>query len=372
VVRRPFGFDYPQLLFGALAICLGVALVVAVGTSTASFGVYNAGWDGASQLREEARAVGAESEIVRNTTRYASVTANGTIAVVISPEGSYGPESTTRLRRFVRQGGTLLVADDRRSRANELLAALGVRVRLDGRTLRDDRYNYRSSALVVARNVSERPLTRDVDQLTLNYGTALNLSRAEVPGPNRTTILANTSEFAYLDTNGNGEIDGNESLGQYPIVTTEPVGEGRIMVVSDPSMFINAMLDRPDNRAFLRAVLGSHERVLIDDSHTTRLPPLAAAVLAIRDSPAMQLLLGGLALAVVGLCGRRPWWLRRPIARLRGVLERDDADTNLTTTIGQSEIAAFVAQRHPDWDEERVRRVTREVMIRHNNDKNND
>ena len=372
MVSRPFGFDYPQLLLGAFALCVVVVLVVAVGTSTASFGVFNADWDGASGLRDEASAVGAESEIVRNTTRYTTASANGTIAIVLSPETSYEPESTTRLRRFVRDGGTLLVADDRPSEANRLLADLGVRARLDGRTLRDDRYNYRSPALVVVQNVSERPLTRDVDQLTLNYGTALNLSRSEVPGPNRTAILANTSAFAYLDTNSNGEIDGNESLAQYPVATAEPVGEGRIVVVSDPSVFVNAMLDRPDNRAFLHALLSSHERVLIDYSHAARLPPLAVATLTIRDSPALQLLFGGIALCVVGLWGRRPWWLRRPIVRLRETIGRRDASDSPAADVGEAEIAAFVAKRHPDWDAERVQRVTREVIMQQHNGRNND
>ena len=369
---RPLDLDYPQLLLGAFGLCLVVALVVAVGTSTASFGVYNAGWDGASELREEASAAGAESEIVRNTTRYTTASANGTIAVVLSPETPYGSASTTRLGRFVRRGGTLLVADDRPSEANRLLADLGVRARLDGRTLRDDRYNYRSPALVVARNVSERPLTRNVDQLTLNYGTALNLSRSEVPGPNRTAILTTTSSFAYLDTNANGEIDGNESLAQYPVATAEPVGEGRVVVVSDPSVFVNAMLDRPDNRAFLRALLGSHERVLIDYSHAARLPPLAVATLAIRNSPALQLLFGGVILCVVGLWGRRPWWLRRPIVRLRKSIGRRDASDSPAVDVGEAEVAAFVAKRHPDWDAERVGRVTRGVIVRGDNGRNND
>ncbi|PSP73812.1 DUF4350 domain-containing protein [Halobacteriales archaeon QS_3_64_16] len=366
-----FGLEYPQLLLVGFALCVAGALVVAVGTSSASFGVYNAGWDGASQLREEASAVGTDSEIVRNTTRYKTVPANGTIAVVLSPDQLYGPGSTADLRRFVENGGTLLVADERGAGVNGLLSGLGVSARLDGRSLRDERHNYRSPALVTARNVTNHPLTRDVEQLTLNYGTAIDIERSGGADSTRPTILVNTSSFAYLDTDSNGEIDDSERLGQYPVATTEPVGEGRVVVVSDPSIFINAMLDRPDNRAFLRTVVGAHDRLLIDYSHTARLPPLVLAILAMRESSALQLLFGAGALGIVGLWGYRPVWLRQPIVGLRDLFDRNGKSSAPETGIDGNEIAALLADRHPDWEDDRVRRVTRGIMMHRHDDGNN-
>lgn len=370
--RRIFGLEYPQLLLVGFALCVVGALIVAVGTSSASFGVYNAGWDGASQLREEASAVGTDSEIVRNTTRYRTVPAEGTIAVVLSPDQLYGPGSTADLGRFVENGGTVLVADERGAGTNGLLADLGVSARLDGRPLRDERHNYRSPALVTARNVTDHPLTRNVEQLTLNYGTAIDTERAGGADSTRPTILVNTSSFAYLDTDEDGEIDDSERLGQYPVATTEPVGEGRVVVVSDPSVFINAMLDRPDNRAFLRTSLSAHDRLLIDYSHTARLPPLVLAVLAIQESSTLQLLFGAGALGTVGLWGYRPAWLRQSIVGLRGLLDRDGRNVTPETGIEGTEIAALLADRHPDWEDDRVRRVTRGVMMHRHSDENND
>jgi hypothetical protein len=225
--------------------------------------------------------------------------------------------------------------------------------------------------LVTARNVTDHPLTRNVEQLTLNYGTAIDTERAGGSDGSRPTILVNTSSFAYLDTDGDGELDDSERLGQYPVATTEPVGDGRVVVVGDPSIFIIAMLDRPDNRAFLRTIVGAHDRLLIDYSHTARLPPLVLAILALRESSALQLLFGVGALGIVGLWGYRPAWVRRPIVGLRGLLDREGKNAPERRIEGE-EIAALLAERHPDWEDDRVRRVTRGIIMHRHDGRNND
>ena len=52
--------------------------------------------------------------------------------------------------------------------------------------------------------------------------------------------------------------------------------------MSDPSIAINAMLEREGNRAFVRSLFGGHESVILDYSHATGFPPLALAVLLLR------------------------------------------------------------------------------------------
>jgi hypothetical protein len=382
-----FDLDYPQLLLVVFALCVSAALLAVAGTSSASFGAYNADWNGASGLDGEASAVGVDAQPIRETAAYGDVPANGTIAVVLAPDDPYGPDAVGRLDRFVREGGTLLVAGDYGPYANALLADLGVNARLDGRTLRDERYYYRSPALPIARNVSEHRYTQDVSQLTLNHGTAVQ--RTESGGPNasnRSRVLVNSSAFAYLDGDSNGRLDGGEELGRYPVAVVEPMGEGRVVVVSDPSVFINAMLDRPDNREFVRTLFGAHERVLLDGSHTAGVPPLALAVLVIRDSPFLQVLLGTGALGFIGLLARQP----SPIGRARSRLERRNEGNGRSagiarsgevretgveiesTDIGPEAIEAYLVERHPDWDRERVRRVIRGIKNYRFNDRKDD
>jgi hypothetical protein len=348
---------YPQVVLVVLTVLAVGGLVLAASTSSVAFGSYNVGWDGASELRDEAHAVGTETAIVRNTSRYASGSPNGTLAVVFSPESDYGPAATDQVRRFVRNGGTLLVAEDFGQHANDLLARIGAQARVDGQLVRDERYNYRSPALPVARNVSNRPLMQGVDSLTLNHGTPVH--------PNGASVLVSTSPYAYVDANGNAELDESETVGTYPVATSEAVGEGRVIVVGDPSAFINTMLDRPGNRAFVRSVFGAHERVLFDYSHAGRLPPLSVALLVIRDSALLQILLGVAGVVAVGA------WTRSP-AVVRRLRERLESNERSGPGAGPDELAAFVQDRHPDWNEKRIDRVIREIMARRTEETNND
>lgn len=344
-----FDIGYPQLVLAALTVVTVVGLVFAASSSGAAFGSYNSAWDGASELRTQAKAVGTDSEIIRETNRYSTIPPNGTLAVILSPQHSYGPTETDRIRSFVRNGGTLLIAEDFGRYTNPLLDAIGAHARITGQLLRDEQYNYRSTALPIARNISNATVMDGIDELTLNHGSPVE--------PNGATVLASTSDVAYIDSNHNGELDTSEEIGTSPVATVESVGEGRVFVVGDPSLFINTMLDRSGNRAFVHALFGAHDRVLLDYSHAGGLPPLSVALLIVRDAPILQILLGALGIGAIGLCVRRPRFVKR-------LTNPTAADTESSIITGSDELAAFVRERHPEWDDERTERVIQGIMTR--------
>ncbi|WP_227379438.1 DUF4350 domain-containing protein [Haladaptatus halobius] len=342
-MNNPLDAEYPKLLLLALAVIILGALFVAISTSTASFSSYNSAWDGATKLQSEASAAGADSKIVRETAIYDDANPNGTVAVVLSPDTPYDPAERANVKEFVQNGGTLIIAEDFGPHSNPLLRSLGARTRIDGQFVRDERYNYQSPAMPVARNISNHSLTRGVERLTLNYGTVVR--------PHNATVLASTSEYAYLDTNQNENLDADETLATHPVAATEPIGDGRVIIVSDPSLFINAMLDQSGNGEFFRRIFEGHATVLLDYSHARELPPLAIAVLTLRTSPALQIVVGTCGIGALALWVRRPE-LRRRLAEFR----RDDV-TGSTPEVGEREMVAYVEKRHPEWDSERVERV---------------
>lgn len=333
--------SYPRAVLVALMVSTAVGLAVAAGTSGTTFGPYNQGWAGTSDLRAVAADVDTPATVADSTATYRTTPADGTVAVVVLPRQSRDGTDPASLRRFVAAGGTLVVPGEPGSAANGLLDTVGADARLDGRPLRDDTARFRSPAMPVARNVSDHPETAGVDALTLNHGTVVE--------PRGGTVLASTSEFAYLDANRNGSIDVAEPIGPFPVATVEAVGGGRVVVVADASPFINVMLERPGNRAFAATLFRTHDRAIIDTTRAAELPPLARAVLVLRRSPWLQVLAGLVTVALIAAWGLRP--VDRVVARLPG-----DRSAPMPGT-DASALADAVAREHPDWDEKRVRRV---------------
>ncbi|ADJ13877.1 DUF4350 domain-containing protein [Halalkalicoccus jeotgali] len=352
-------WSYPRLLFYTLAAVLLIGLLVGASTSGVAFGTYTHDWDGTSELRSEARAAGAEPIVATDTSRYEDVEANGTVAIAIAAEESYGPEDRARLNDFVRRGGTLVIADDI-GQTNQLLQELGSSTRIDGALLRDEREYYRSPALPVAIETADHPYVNNSDSFTLNYGTALD--------PNGAEVLIQTSEYAYLDSTPNGAFDENETLGPRPIMTTESVGQGELVVVSDSSALINAMLERPGNRAFVGTLFDAHDRVLIDQSRSDGLPPLALALLALRESAFLQLALAVGLVGMVALVDTRPGWVRGFGHRFGQSTRPNHVEPDL----GASDLRAVLATQYPEWDSDRRERIIQTIMNGRKKGDNND
>jgi hypothetical protein len=366
-VRNWSNVPVAKVVLVVLALTVAGVVAVSVGTSAASFGPYNGEWDGTTELRTIAQSADAEVEVVHSMATYSETNPDETVAFVLSPDSAYRPSEATRLTDFVRSGGTLVVADDYGPNANGLLRQLGASARLDGRPVYDVRSNYRSPAMPVGTPVADHRFVAGVESVTLNHGTVVE--------PVEATPLVNTSEHAYLDADRNGELGPNETLETHTVATVERVGEGQVVVVGDASAFINAMVERPGNRDFVRALLSGHGTLVLDHSHTEDLPPAVLAVFVLRESAALQFGLGTLAVGVLAIWSRRPGLVsgrrigfvssrvsdlvpRRVFGRLRSASRRRrDGSSSSDVRATSSELAAYLEREHPDWDRERVERV---------------
>lgn len=349
MVRRLRGYSGPELVTVVFGVVVGVALVYAASTSGAAFGAFNPSWEGTSELRTIADQSGGETTIVRSVAEYDDVTADGTIALVIEPEGSYDQAERERIRAFVERGGTVMVADSSGEHSNPLLEAIGATARIDGDPLRDEGSYYRSPLLPVATETAEHPYTNESDSLTLNHGSALE--------PGEATVLVRTSDLAYLDRNRNNVVDPDEELGSYPVVTIEDVGEGQVITVSDSSAFTNVMMDRPGNRAFATSVLSAHDRVILNGSQDDDLPPLITGLVVLRESALLQLVLGGGLVLGLAALAQRPDVVERVFKRTD-----DRSDPVAETELTPSEMRSQLRDRYPDWTDERRDEVMTAVI----------
>ncbi len=294
-IPRPFGWSYPRLLLVVLVVIAGATVIVVGSTSTAAFSPHNTGWDGTSQLNELAADNGTVA-LTTSTDRYESAEPSSTTAVVLAPQSSYDGTETGQIRTFVEDGGTLVVADDSGPNGNQLLSAVGATARFDTAMLRDRENNFRQSSFPVATTVSESSITQDVDQLTLNNGTVVE--------PRGARPVVASSPFGYLDPTGTDELDDETEFRNYPVVTVESVGDGTVIAVSDPSLFINAMLEQPDNEAFAANLVASEETI-IDSTHTAETPPLVAGVSWLQETPLAATVVGIVVVGLVAVVGRR-------------------------------------------------------------------
>jgi hypothetical protein len=171
-------------------------------------------------------------------------------------------------------------------------------------------------------------------------------------------VLVHSSNYSYIDDNRNKQLDDDENLSRYPVATVEGLGAGEVVVIGDPSIFINAMLVKPDNQAFTRNLVRGHETVLLDFSHISGVPPLIAAQLALQRSPLLQIVCGLPLVFVVA------YW-QRIVSIFDGVLDQFRDRRPATSGPDQEVAERLVAEQFPEWDEERVRSITEEIMGEH-------
>ncbi|RQG96020.1 DUF4350 domain-containing protein [Natrarchaeobius chitinivorans] len=353
-IRQQTGADleWPRVLLVALGGVLLVTLLVGASMSGTAFGLFNPSWDGTSEFRS---AVDDDPEtelrLLEDPDRYPTDTANESVAFIVAPEQGYDESSIESIREFLEHGGTVVVLDDRGSTVNPLLSALGGDARIEDGVLMDERNYDRGPAMPVVDRTGDHRYTDDVDQLTLNHAGAV--------APGNATPIVSTSDFAYLAASPTAELDSETNVTSYPVATVEPVDVGAVVVISDPSIAINAMYDSSDNAAFLAGLYADHDYVLLDVSHTERLPPLVSLLESIRLSGALQIALGTVTVGLIAVVTNPRARPIRVAVRNRVASWTADSAPPAGKPVGltDDELASVLRSRHPEWDDERIQRV---------------
>lgn len=253
------------------------------------FSLYNPMWNGCFLLRMELSGNGYDVRPLLSSLSVLS-RAEGATAVILAPSSFINPLEALELADFVRKGGGLLIADDFGTGnifTILLFSSLGLPPPLFQNAPLYGSYmggltRWTPTPAVTEFNTSH-PIFSGVRQIILNVPTALQ----SVPPENQAAVLAP----GFLDIDRNMQLDDlSEFLPSATVVAVYDLekmgfevggqnvsyGKGRIVVVSDPSIFNNDMLLKGDNLRFAVNVIdwlsrknegGESNLVVFDEAH---------------------------------------------------------------------------------------------------------
>lgn len=249
---------YASWIAGGVFVAALVLLFLHLSANDMEFSRYNTGWNGASAFF---------SDLDRDRTREVFDPAilekepvNATL-LIIAPHKSPTEREIAGYRAFLADGHTIFLADDFGT-GNEILRGIGSRITINQVNVSSIDRRYADPYLIIAyRTQDAGPLVIPAD-ITLN-GAAL----LEGGSP-----LVLTSVMSWADRNGNNRLNGGEEMGTLPVMVQEYIGRGRLVVLSDPSIFANTMYVQPENannRALIHN-LTSQDNILFIDQMNSR------------------------------------------------------------------------------------------------------
>jgi len=257
-----------------LLLIAGAAIYAHITTTTEEFSRYNIGWNGTSGLT------------IDETRDLNDLDPEMTL-LILAPDQPFSPEEVGYLQTFLDDGGRVLIADEEGD-ANQLIADLGSAIRVRPGNLSSLDHDHAVPGFFTTRVVGDDTLFAGVKTVRVNRPAAVEGGRP----------LLETSIFTWDDADGDGRPGETEIFGAAVVCAKEK----NIIVLGDPSLFINAMLaENPE-------VIKNLQPALIDAVHsrTGTKSSIITTRAWIRETPAVTAVFATLAiLPIVFLFGRK-------------------------------------------------------------------
>ncbi|MFQ6055244.1 MAG: DUF4350 domain-containing protein [Methanosarcinales archaeon] len=207
--------------------------------SYADYDISNTNWNGISEIYKYTKKLGYSTDTVDDFE--SALSQKDVVLIVLYPQSL----NSRALKNFVENGGSLLLADDF-GNGNEVLSdALLFPISFGKGQVCDMENNYKKSIAPIVR-VKNHPFfsSNGVKTIVTNHPTYIF--------PPSSEDIAFFYPTSFIDSNLNGIKDQNEKSGEYSFARALNIGKGRVIVLSDPSIFINEMIDLGDNRLFYK------------------------------------------------------------------------------------------------------------------------
>lgn len=250
-----------KTIVSLVALILFLSIISLVGVKIydkpSSSSVYNADYNGFSDIYEMLRREGYNMKIEASDSGNVSYLGTGTLWVIFSPTNKYTEKEKEKLKDFVSRGGYLLVAD-RFDGGRELAGVFDIT--LFGHALVD------YSSYVKRQDLPVLPAALD-SQTT--YALVYKFPAAIDNYPENTRIISKSSRISFIDTDDNGKITSKDYGGSFPVAVETKYEKGTIVFFSDPNVFSNDLIGRKDNLKFARDLVFSlnPQLIVFDESH---------------------------------------------------------------------------------------------------------
>ena len=281
----------------ALVLLASALLLTAhLTTNSLEFSRYNTGWNGTSVFfssldRHRVTFVFAPADLAPYR--------NNTLLLIIAPERLPTVQETAAYRSFLERGNILLLADDFGT-GNAILRGIGSRIIILPGNLSSIDRAYNDPYAVVAYPVADVSPVRSLSAVLLNRPAPL-----EGGDP-----ILTSSIMSWIDTNGNKRIGPDEMMGRFAVMAHEKAGGGEIIVLSDPSIFINSMRDPGatwDNQKVMDDLVSRAGPVLLDqmNSRTTGTEGMSAILHVMKTTLSIEILFIVVLLVIAAVAWKR-------------------------------------------------------------------
>lgn len=222
-----------------------------IGITAPSTSIFNSRWDGASKIKTSLSKEGYVVKCLFSSPIILNEVEQPDVLIILRPTCKYTMEEVETIVNYVKNGGGLLIADDY-GFAQDITKQFGVNYisqNFNATLLEFKEYHNQPSLPII--EINTQPISNASSEtqtrlkIVLNRATALQASQ-------NTTLLGSSSDESYLDINNNGRLDETETRGPLPVVLAITYGNGKIIIVSDVSLFLNDMINLEDNYAFLK------------------------------------------------------------------------------------------------------------------------
>jgi len=292
-------FDRNAFLISILFIifCLPIALsVTRIGREgTRQFSIYNTDWDGTSEFRSTLENNGFEFIPIVSTLNTLTRTEEIGVLAIIGPTVFFDPSETAALAYFIARGGSVIIADDFGS-ANNILGLINtilqtfigeipdvanlnfLGMRINNSLLMDSLSYHISPVMPVLRSFPQSPGGPDlsgISRVVTSFPSAIYFYGQSEANPDKliwapqytynhtvtiTPGIAVSTDKSWMETDVESARKGEFFPDEYedggvPFSVILPiplglVGAGNIIVCSDPSIFVNDLMNLEiyDNR----------------------------------------------------------------------------------------------------------------------------